>query len=800
MSTVIVSINGITVKGKAGATILDTARSAGVEIPALCQYPRLDPLPQIMPDIACRLCMVEADGKIVLSCNTAIAEGMVIQTDTPRVRKLRRRELTALLRRYPYPPPKGTELDRAIRLIGEPERPTTYMAKGLPMREDSPFFVRDNNLCILCGRCVRVCSDIRMVSAIEYAYPCHRACPAGIDIPRYIRLIGRGRPSAALAVIREKVPFPGSLGRVCVHPCEQACQRGRQIDKPLSIRMLKRYAADHGDDSWKRRARRDPPTGKSVAIIGAGPAGLTAAYYLARKGHRAVVFESLPQPGGMMRVGIPEYRLPRDILAAEIRDIEEAGVEIKLNHPVESIDSLLQSGFNAVFIGIGSHKGMPLGVDGDRLPGVIDAAEYLRRVNLGERIQIGEKVGVVGGGNVAIDAARISLRLGAKKVTIFYRRTRAEMPANPEEIEAALEENIEIMYLVAPSKVTREGNKLKLECIRMELGAPDASGRRSPVPIKGSEFITELDTIIAAIGQRTVAYEGYGVALNRNNTIKVNEQMMTSRSGVFAGGDCVTGPKTVIEAIAAGRRAAIAIDRYLGGDGDISESLVEPEEAKTWLQRSLPTEKEAVFTALPPARRAGTFEEVEHGFKKTVAEAEAMRCLQCHVIAPPGEKTLEEARCQFCGACVDACPAGALVERTAIGVGLADRTVTTTCPYCGVGCQLKLEIKNERIARVEPDPAGPANKGQACVKGKFGMDFVTDPARLTTPLIKKNGKFVEASWEEAIALIASKLGGYKGDEFAAISSARCTNEENYVFQKFARAVMQTNTVDHCARL
>jgi ferredoxin len=443
---------------------------------------------------------------------------------------------------------------------------------------------------------------------------------------------------------------------------------------------------------------------------------------------------------------------------------------------------------------------MSLGVEGEDLPGVIESAEFLRRVNLGERIDVGTEVGVIGGGNVAIDAARVSLRLGAKKVMILYRRTRNEMPANPDEIDAALEEGIEIVYLAAPSKVSRENGRLKLESIRMELGEPDASGRRRPVPIEGSEFVTELDTLIAAIGQRTEVPEGYQVELGRGNVVKVDANMQTSRQGVFSGGDCISGPATFIEAIAAGRKAAESIDRYLGGDGDISESLVDPEEATYPTEEDLPAEKMAVFSHLPSETRINSFDEVELEVDWDVAVAEGQRCLQCNVIAPPDELTLKEANCQFCGACVDACPVGALIERSARWTALPDRIVTTICPYCGVGCQLNLEIKDEKIIRVVPDPEGPANKGQDCVKGKFGLDFVGHPDRLTTPLIKKNGQFVEASWGEALELIASKLSSYKGDQFSAISSAKCTNEDNYVFQKFTRAVMGTNNIDHCARL
>ena len=799
MDTITLTINGQELNVERGTTVMEAARNADIYIPGLCNYPDLKPLPEVTPDMACQLCLVEINSIILLSCTTKAVEGMKVETETPRIKELRRRSLTNILYRYPGVENRICELQQPLNHIGVGELPP-HIPKRLPIREDSPFFVRDHNLCILCERCVRVCDDIRGVQAIDFAFPCHRACPAHIDIPRYIRLIARGRPSAALAVIREKVPFPGVLGRVCIHPCETACQRGLEVDNPLQIRMLKRFAADNSDSSWKKQSRKSPLSGKSVAVIGSGPAGLTTAFYLAKSGHKVTVFEALPRPGGMMLAGIPEYRLPREVLNHEIEEIKSTGVEIKLNTRVESLDSLLEQKYDAVFLGLGAHQGLRLGVEGEELPGVIEAVEFLRRGNLGERIDVGERVGVIGGGNVAVDAARMSLRFGAKKVTIFYRRTRAEMPASPEEIEATLEEGVEILYLTAPARVTSENGILKLECTRMKLGEPDASGRARPIQIEGSEFITELDTLVVAIGQRPEVPAALKLEVERGNVIKVDEGMLTSRKSVFSGGDCVRGPASVIEAIADGRKAAEAIDRYLGGKGDISESLVPPEEATTWLEAGFPQEKLAPIAHLPGEISTRSFDEVELAWDRETAIAEAQRCLRCYVITPPDEKVLEEADCQFCGACVDSCPTGALVERSAQYAGAPDRVVTTICPYCGVGCQLKLEIKDEQIVRVVPDPMGPANRGQACVKGKFGLDFVHNPDRLTTPLIKRDGKFDEATWDEALAEVASKLANYKADEVAVISSAKCTNEENYLIQKFTRSVLGTNSVDHCARL
>jgi NADPH-dependent glutamate synthase beta subunit-like oxidoreductase len=462
--------------------------------------------------------------------------------------------------------------------------------------------------------------------------PCHFACPAGINVPLYVYLIGEGKYQDALAVIREKVPFPGVLGRVCIHPCEEACRRG-ELNEPISIKFLKRFVADRDTGEWKQLSRKLPSTGKKVAVVGSGPAGLTAGYYLAKAGHSVTVYEQFSKAGGMMRVGIPDYRLPPDVLDGEIGEIERAGVDIKLNTRVESIDWLFEQGYDAVFLGVGAHQGMKLGVDGEDSPGVFDGATFLRQVNLGEKVDVGDRVAVIGGGNVAIDSARGALRLGAREVSIIYRRTRAEMPASPEEVEAALEENIEIEFLAAPVKISQKDGRLVLTCNRMELGEPDASGRRRPVPVKGSEFSADYSAIISAIGQAPDIPKEFSLKTGRGNTFRVDEEtLVTSREGVWAGGDAVTGPASVIGAIAAGRKAAASMDRYLGGDGNIEEELTQEREIGmcAGMEEDFVNSKRVEMPCLAVEQRKGD-SEVELGLSEQDAVAEGKRCCQCGV-------------------------------------------------------------------------------------------------------------------------------------------------------------------------
>jgi len=583
------------------------------------------------------------------------------------------------------PKNKNCELQQVVDYIGLEGEDFTCVYRDLPVDTENPLFDRDYNFCIGCSRCVRMCEGERGIGAIkmieqdgkkipapsddkslissgcrycsacvevcptsalmdkaakwnfeidreEVVVPCHYACPAEIDVPLYVHLIQEGKFADSLAIIREKVPFPGVLGRVCIHPCEQACRRNA-LNEPISIKFLKRFVADRDTGEWKQYSVKLPPTGNKVAVVGSGPGGLTAAYYLAKLGHSVTVFEQFPKAGGMLRVGIPDYRLPPEILDDEIRVIEEAGVEIKLNTKIESIDGLFEQGYDAVFLAVGAHRGMKMGVEGEDSPGVVDGASFLRRVNLGEKVDLGKEVAVVGGGNVAIDSARSALRLGAKNVTILYRRTRAEMPASPEEVEAAIEEKINIVYLAAPVKINQSDGRLEVICIRMELGEPDASGRRRPVPIKGSEFSTNFDSVIAAIGQTPEIPDKFDLKTGRGNTIRANtETLATDKQGVWAGGDAVSGPASVIEAIAAGRKAASSIDQYLGGSGVIDEELTKERQFRMCVG------KDEDFIEWPRIemrcllmeQREG-FIEVELGFDEQEALREAKRCFQCGV-------------------------------------------------------------------------------------------------------------------------------------------------------------------------
>jgi len=544
----------------------------------------------------------------------------------------------------------------------------------------APRFI-DLNKCTGCGDCAKVCpinvpSDFnenlserqatyrKFPQAIPSGYaidklgtsPCKAACPTHISVQGYVALIAAGKYKEALKLIKKDNPFPIVCGRVCNHPCETACMRGK-VEEPIDIMHLKRFVADLDlKDETRFIPEKKESKGKKIAVVGAGPAGLTCAYYLAAEGYDVEVFESLPVAGGWLAVGIPEYRLPKDVLRAEIKVIEDLGVKIHLNTAVgkDIPFAKLQSDFDAVFIGCGTVNSSKLNIPGEDLQGVIHGVDYLKRVNLGEKVFLGDKVAVVGGGNVAMDAVRTAIRTGSKDVFILYRRSRAEMPASPEEIEEALEEGIKMEFLVAPKRVVGENGKVTgVECTRMELGEPDASGRRRPVEIKGSEFIVPCDALIPAIGQEAdldfVPKES-GISINKWKNFEVDPvTFATTTPGVFAGGDVVTGPATVVKAVYAGKEAAVSIDRYLRGE-DVAAGR-----AKDWTKgladkadvskvAKVPRRK---YPHMKPEDRRTNFQEVGIGFTEEEAVAEAKRCLACGI-------------CSECYQCVEACIAGAI--------------------------------------------------------------------------------------------------------------------------------------------
>ncbi len=473
--------------------------------------------------------------------------------------------------------------------------------------------------------------------SVAVSAPCMQACPARLDIPGYIELIRNYRFSDSLNLIRERCILPGVIGRTCPAPCEKACVRV-DMDDALAIRLLKRAAADC--DLKEGASALGRPAGEKaekVAVIGAGPAGLAAAYHLRLMGYQVTIFESLPSAGGMAVAGIPDYRLPKDILRHETDLVRRMGVEIKFKTKVGRLDmqDLEKKGYKAFFIAVGAQKGTRIGCKGEEAgyEGYVDGVEFLREFSLGRKVEPKKKVIIIGGGNVALDCARTCARLGFGEVEIAYRRTRTEMPAHAEEIQAAMDEGVKFTYLTAPVAVVTKGGKVTgLECIKMKLGEPDASGRRRPVPVKGSEFVLRTDMVVPATGQTADLSFTNEVDVTDWGTVKIDPvTYRTNIKGVFAGGDCVTGPATLIEALNAGNNVAGNIDAYLTGKKFVPEVRFKDIDTKTKREEVyVPMRTAEKVGFLDPKERIKTFAEVEGGFDAKAAAEEAKRCLRCY--------------------------------------------------------------------------------------------------------------------------------------------------------------------------
>ncbi len=819
---VTLTINGQKITTDPSKTILQVCHEQNLDqIPTLCYDEKLPAFG------SCFLCVVEVEGQTRLfpSCSTKVAEGLVIHTRSEKVKRSRKTCLELLLS------------DHYADCFG----------------------------------------------------PCRLNCPADIDIQGYMSLINLGKFKEAVELIKEKNPLPSVCGRVCTRKCELNCRR-TIADSAVGIDFLKRYAADQDmiGDMWQPETK--PDNGVQVAIVGGGPAGLTAAYYLVLDGYRPTIFEALPHLGGMLRYGIPEYRLPKKVLDKEINWITNLGVDVKLNTRLGkdfSIDELYKQGFKSVFIGLGAQVGKPMRVENEEAEGVLSGVEFLQQAEMKTNPPMTGRIVVVGGGNTAIDAARTSLRLGADEVILLYRRTRKEMPANTVEIEAADEEGVKLEFLAAPVLVnTDENGRMKsISAIRMELGEPDDSGRRRPVKIEGSEYEIECNYVISAIGQEpdlAGVDSDENIKLTRWKTIEARDKTFeTDRPGVFSGGDVVTGPADAIDAIAAGRMAARAIDKYI--QTGVAEPLTDRFESKRdafhkLTPEDLPDlykEHRHGMPELEAAVRIKTFDEVELGYSDEDAVAESMRCAECGcdvglscilqdycteygvdqsrfigafnrykvdtrhpfvkidsnkcircgkcvstcseilnvsalgfvnrgfrtIIKPALEKALQDTNCVSCGNCIDVCPTGALVEKMPFrrsGPWKMD-SVFNVCNYCSVGCNLTLKVKTDDIFYVGgASPKEGPNYGELCAKGRFGYQHYLDGSRAKKPMVRKNGKLVEATWDEAFAAIDSGLKrireDHKSDSVFVAASPKLTDEELYLAGRFGRSSLGTNNL------
>lgn len=686
MGTIKIAVDGKILDVEKEKTILEVVLDSGIYIPHLCHHPDLKPVGD------CGICVVEVQGmdELPKACMTPATDGMVIKTNTTQVQDLRLEALDIIMVNHP-PLCVGCHQFLNCELLSVRQFVGIGRYKGGRERKpkmrytdpSNPLFIHDQMLCIQCGRCVRACNDLRGVGVLQFIeegedkwvgisanktfkeagcrfcgacvevcptgamrdredlvetkrlrdalLPCIDSCPAHVNIPLYVRLIREGKYSEAVAVIREKVPFPEVLGRICNHLCETSCRRG-ELNEAVSIRELKRYAVENDQKRiWKSHIQKNEPSGRKVAIIGSGPAGLTAAYDLALMGHAVTVYEAMPEAGGMLRYGIPAYRLPREVLDREIFEIQAQGVEIVTGEKIESLDDLLKlKGYDAVTVAIGTPRGLKPPIPGADLEGVHIGLEFLWNVNFGKEVRLGEKVVILGGGNVAFDCARVARRVGGKEVHIVCLEAADAMLADSDEIMQGEGEGI----CMHPARtftriILQSKNTLGVECLRVRSFRIEKNGSVDIDPIAGSEHILSADTVIFAIGQAPEQPRAFGLETNSRGYIEIDSETgHSSNAGVFAAGDIVTAGHSVVKAIVSGKEAARAINRYLGGDEYIpksgssnADSCLEPIEnfaARTRCHR----------IDLKP-ENVETFNEVIKSFSCEEATGESMRCLRC---------------------------------------------------------------------------------------------------------------------------------------------------------------------------
>lgn len=821
-------LNGKHTTGIKGESILEFARRQNIDIPTLCNDDRLEPYS------SCYVCVVEVElnGRKGMqpSCSTTIAEGMVINTDNDAVRKSRKTALDLLVSNH-------------------------Y------------------------ADCVG---------------PCKETCPAGVDVQGYISLIEKGMYSEAIGLIKEANPLPAICGRVCVRPCEDACRRNH-LDEgaAVGIDYLKRFAADEdfaNDNHYKPEVQ--PSTGKKVAIIGAGPGGLSAAWFLQIQGHQCDIYEASNHPGGWLRYGIPEYRLPNDVLDKEVSRITDLGVNIHYNQKLGDNLSYkeLKDKYDATILTIGSQRGTLLRAEGEDAENVFSGIDFLRNMEMtGQRYDFtGKKVAVVGGGNTAMDCCRTSIRCGSTNVKVIYRRTEKEMPANPIEIHESKLEGVQYDLLTNPVRVNKDdkGRVKSMTLIKMELGEPDESGRRRPQPVEGSEYEEEFDYILAAIGQKTeinflddINSNTSGGELKPNRWGDIDADPKTLQTGipsVFAAGDGVTGPATIIEAVAQAKMAAHSCHLFITGQ-DVTPLPKEFISRKDNFKKLENTDftgryqsqlREEMPTLAEDLRV--NFNEVELGYKnEDVAQKEAARCLECgcsefytcdlkkHAteyqaeqknylgsfkeadvdfshpfieidnnkcvlcsrcirickevvganalglvnrgfdtyVAPSMGKSLLDTNCESCGLCISACPTGAITENVLFKPApIKTDEGGTICNYCSIGCSIKVHHKSDFVTGVTGSKGTVNALGNLCKYPKFGYHYLNDKKRITTPLIKDNGGFREATYQEAFEMIKQEAAKTPADENLVFAGARLSNEELFTLQKFARQALKTNNV------